>query len=416
MQSGSSKLFSHSDVMLPGKHHHMRVLFLPRWYPNRYDPMPGLFVKRQAEVVSAHCDVSVLYVHEDPACSNMYEIEIADEDGINVVRVYYKVSLSEFGMFGKLVRMYRFFHANWLGFRKLRDFTPDLLHVHVLTRQGFIALIYKLFTRTPYVITEHWSRYFPQNNTYKGLLRKDITGHVVHFASAIIAVSEKLKEAMLDKNLNNRNYRVIPNPVDMDKFNIIEKTENPDPGKKRIVHISCFEDKSKNISGFLNAIKNLSKKREDFECYLIGEGPDWEQMKNHARDLDLIGKFAFFPGLKTGKDLVSEINNADFLVLSSHYETFGSVVIETLACGIPVVATNVGVVGDVVNKQNGLIVPPGDINALEEAIGIMLDNCRDYDRTQIRESVVDQFSNKIIGEQLHLLYQEVLTVKSSSGK
>jgi glycosyltransferase involved in cell wall biosynthesis len=402
--------------MLPGKHDRMRVLFLPRWYPHRYDPMPGLFIKRQAESVSSHCDVSVLFVHEDRQCTNKYEIDIADENGIHVVRVYYKVSSGGFGLFGKLVRLNRFFHANWLGFRKLRDFPPDLLHVHVLTRQGFIALICKLFYKIPYVITEHWSRYFPQNNTYQGLLRKDVTGHVVHFASAIIAVSEKLKEAMLDKNLNNRNYRVIPNPVDMDKFNITEKIENPEPGKKRIVHISCFEDKSKNISGFLKAIKNLSLKREDFECYLIGEGPDWEQMKNHARDLDLIGKFAFFPGLKTEKDLVSEINNADFLVLSSHYETFGSVVIESLACGIPVVATNVGVVSQVVNKQNGLILPPGDINGLEEAIGIMLDSCSYYDRNQIRKSVVDKFSNKIIGEQLHLLYQEVLTNRSSSGK
>jgi glycosyltransferase involved in cell wall biosynthesis len=262
------------------------------------------------------------------------------------------------------------------------------------------------------VITEHWSRYFPQNNTFNGIIRKDITGHVVHFASSVIAVSEKLKEAMMDNNLNNRNYRTIPNPVDMDKFNIKEKAGNIDPGKKRIIHISCFEDKSKNISGFLKTIKNLSLKREDFECYLIGEGPEWEQMKNLARDLGLMKKFVFFPGLKTDGNLVSEINNADFLVLSSQYETFGSVVVECLACGVPLVATNVGIVSDVVNIQNGLIVPPGESDALEKAIGIMLDHCRQYDRNQIRQSVVERFNNKIIGEQLYHLYQEVLKVKS----
>jgi glycosyltransferase involved in cell wall biosynthesis len=402
--------------MLPGQSKRMRVLFLPRWYPHRYDPMPGLFVQRQAEVVSLHCDVSVLFVHEDPLCPKKYDIDITDENGIHVLRVYYKISSGSFGLFGKLARLYGFFMANWLGFRILRNFSADLLHVHVLTRQGLIALIYKLITKTPYVITEHWSRYFPQNDTYKGLLRKDITGHVVHFASAVIAVSLKLKEAMVAKNLKNSNYRVIPNPVDMDKFNIKEKTKNIETAKKRIIHISCFEDKSKNISGFLNAIKKLSLKRNDFECFMIGDGPEWVQMKSLARDLELVKNFVYFPGLKTEADLVSEINDADFLVLSSQYETFGSVVIESLACGIPVVATNVGVVSDVVNSGNGLIVPPGDIDALEEAIGRMLDSCRQYDRNQVRKSVVDLFNIKIIGEQMYHLYKEVLAVKPGKGK
>ena len=140
------------------------------------------------------------------------------------------------------------------------------------------------------------------------------------------------------------------------------------------------------------------------------------QMKNLAMDLGLLDKIVFFPGLKTQDDLASEINNADFLVLSSHYETFGSVVIESLACGIPVVATNVGVVSDIVNKQNGLIVPPGDADALEQAILSMLDRCRDYDRNRIRNSVVDQFNNKIIGEQLFHLYKEVLADKTRKDK
>jgi len=394
----------------------LKILFLPRWYPHRYDPMPGLFVQRQAEAVSVHCDVSVLYVHEDPLCTNKYEIEINDENGIHVVRVYYKIPLDGFACFGKMVRLFRFFRANWLGFRLLQDFNPDLIHVHVLTRQGFIALICKLFSKTPYLITEHWSRYFSENNTYQGLLRKDITGHVVHFASAVVTVSEKLRVAMLDIRLKNHNYRVIPNPVDFDKFIVKEKIKNTDAGKKKIIHISCFEDKSKDISGFLRAIKSLSLKRQDFECHLIGDGPDWEQMKNLANHIELSDIIVFFPGLKTQDELVSEINAADFLVLSSRYETFGSVIIESLACGIPVVATNVGVVSDVVNEQNGLVIPPGDADSMEEAIGKMLDICRDYDRNQVRKSVVDRFNNKIIGEQLFDLYKEVLADKSRMDK
>lgn len=386
----------------------IKVLFLPKWYPHRYDPMPGLFVQRQAEAVSLHCDVSVLYVHEDLRADKKYEVSISLENNIRVARIYYKGFTAIPGYIGKLVRICRFLQANWLGFRNLRDFSPDLLHVHVLTRLGLIALIYKIFTGIPYVITEHWSRYFSQNDSYKGFLRKYITGNVIHFASAVIPVSGKLKQAMLVNNFKNRNFRIIHNPVDMKKFRIMGNMKSDEPVKKKILHISCFEDRSKNISGFLRVVKQLSLKRDDFECYLVGDGPDREQMILLAKDLDLLDKFVFFTGLKEQADLVKEINSDDFLVLSSHYETFGSVVIESLACGIPVVATDVGVVSDVVNERNGMIVPPGNETALEAAIDKMLGNCRQYDNLKIRESVADRFDNKFIGEQLYYLYLEVL--------
>ena len=390
----------------------LKVLFLPKWYPNRYDPMPGLFVQRQAEAVSLHCDVAVLYIHEDPQCMNDYEIITSIENNTHVVRIYYKRFASDAGFIGNFVRLFRFFRAYWLGFRNLRDFSPDLLHVHVLTRLGFIALFYKLFTRTPYVITEHWSRYFPQNDSFKGLLRKDMTRHVVHYASAVVAVSEKLKKAMIDKNLYNLDFRVIPNPVDMDKFNIADEAQEQKPLKKTIIHISCFEDKSKNISGLLKVIKQLSLKRNDFECFLVGEGPDRIEMKKLAQDLELLDKFVFFSGLKEQNGLVELIRKADFLVLSSYYETFGSVVIESLACGVPVLATDVGIVSEVLDERNGMIIPPGDKKALEAAIDLMLGKCRNYDKGQIRKSVTARFNNKIIGEQLYQLYVEILTKRS----
>ena len=390
----------------------LKVLFLPKWYPNRYDPMPGLFVQRQAEAVSLHCDVAVLYIHEDPQCMNDYEIITSIENNTHVVRIYYKRFASDAGFIGNFVRLFRFFRAYWLGFRNLRDFSPDLLHVHVLTRLGFIALFYKLFTRTPYVITEHWSRYFPQNDSFKGLLRKDMTRHVVHYASAVVAVSEKLKKAMIDKNLYNLDFRVIPNPVDMDKFNIADEAQEQKPLKKTIIHISCFENKSKNISGLLKVIKQLSLKRNDFECFLVGEGPDRIEMKKLAQDLELLDKFVFFSGLKEQNGLVELIRKADFLVLSSYYETFGSVVIESLACGVPVLATDVGIVSEVLDERNGMIIPPGDKKALEAAIDLMLGKCRNYDKGQIRKSVTARFNNKIIGEQLYQLYVEILTKRS----
>jgi glycosyltransferase involved in cell wall biosynthesis len=393
-----------NELKIPLLENRLKILFLPRWYPNRYDPMPGLFIQRQAEAVSAYCDVAVLYVHAHDHAPNRYEIDFAEENGIRVVRVYYREPHR--WLLPGLLKLFRFFHAHRLGFKILRSFQPDLLHVHVLTREGIVARITRFLKGTPYVITEHWSRYLPASNTYKGGFRKWITRYVVKSAAAMITVSGTLKAAMKDFQLDNPDFFVVPNPVDTNLFTIGVRPSESDT--KRFIHISCFEDRPKNISGFLNAVDNLSKKRSDFKCFLIGDGPEFSLWKNRANELGLLGNTVFFTGLKEQNELVKEIQAAGFLVLSSNYETFGTVVIECLACGIPVVATSTGIVPEVISGTNGIIVPAGDDKALEDAINKMLDKFSSYDPQVIRNTVLHKFDNETIAKQLLDIYQNAL--------
>jgi glycosyltransferase involved in cell wall biosynthesis len=362
--------------------------------------MPGIFIQRQAEAVSAECNVAVLYVHCDEHAANRYEIDLAEENGIHVVRVYYREST--ISVLKGLMRMYRFWHAHQLGFRMLRSFQPDLVHVHVLTREGVIAFLHKIRKGTPYVITEHWSRYLQGNNSFKGRFRKMLTRRVVGSAAAMIAVSESLKIAMLKFRLRNKDFTVVPNPVDTDLFT--PGDQRTVKKMKRCIHISCFEDRPKNISGLLDAVKMLSGKRSDFECYLVGDGPEFDHWKSRADEMGLLGKQVFFTGLKEQKELIREIQAADFMVLSSNYETFGTVVIECLACGIPVVATNVGIVPEIINETNGIIVPAGDGRSLGKAIDRMLDQCNSYDPQVIRDTILNKFDTKTIANKLLEIY------------
>ena len=383
-----------------------KILFLPKWYPHRYDPMPGLFVKNQAQAVYRFCDVAVLYVHGDRDCPNAYEVDFTEENNVIVVRVYYRIPSLKIPLAGSFLKLFRFLKAYRLGFHLLTNFEPDLLHVHVLTRTGLIALIYRIFNKTPYLISEHWSRYFAENNTYKGFLRKLLTRIVVRHSSALIPVSEKLKQAMIANGLNNRQVFIVPNSVDMDRFVIPGNRNSWD--KKKIIHVSCFEDKSKNITGFLQAVKFVLEKRSDVEVSLIGEGPDFQLCRNTARDMGLNEDVVKFPGQKDAVELAAIMGDADFLVLSSNYETFGTVVIESLACGTQVVATAVGVVPEIITQANGIIVPAGDMQALGEAMNVMLEKCAEYDRKQIRETVKNKFSKEMIGLQLYEIYSKIL--------
>ena len=368
--------------------------------------MPGLFIQRQAEAITPYCDVAVIYVHPDPHCPNKMEVEFSEENEVRVLRVYYRVSGRESTFFGKAFDYWQFSKAHRKAYHSIREFSPDLVHAHVLTRMGYIGWRIARKCHVPLVISEHWSRYFPENNTYHGWFRKLLTAFLVKKASAVVAVSGPLRKAMQQCGLNNRVFRVIPNVVDA--LPVIVDSSVEKPGMKTMVHISCFEDKSKNISGFLRSVKELSLLRQDFTCLMVGAGPDLEDMKELAGFLRIRDTFVQFTGVKTGSDFGAMLNGADFSVLSSLYETFGTVVAESLAYGVPVVATTVGVAREVISDANGLLVPPGDEKAMTNALYQMLDLCREYDKTVIKNSVLDKYSKETVGRQIETLYREVI--------
>jgi len=384
----------------------LRVLFLPRWYPNRNDPMPGLFIQRQAEALTPYCQVAVVYVHPEPDCPNKFEVDFAEEEEVRVLRVYYRIPTTRVSILRNSLKLYRFYRAVFKAVKSIRQFSPDLIHAHILTRMGIIAFFFSRRWKIPYIISEHWSRYFPENNTYKGFLRHRITCFIVRRASLVIVVSEALKEAMLKWKISNSEYRVIPNVVGSDLF--IPNFNAGHRNKKQILHVSCFEDKSKNISGLLRVVKNLSLKRSDFECILAGEGPDFGKILEYSKELEIPSSLVHFPGLLTNHHLVDAYQSADFMVLSSHYETFGTVVVESMLCGTPVVATRVGIVPEIINAKNGVAVAPGNEDELGNAIEWMLDHCHTFNKEQIRRSVLNKFEKKNIGLAMVEAYHKIV--------
>ena len=378
------------------------IVFLARWYPHRYDPMFGLFVQRHAEAAALFNDITVIYCH---ACERQqdnkttrqqakkFEIVRTNENNVDTIRVYYKKPKN------KIQSLIRFYRANMMALKIGRDKSRpyDLIHVHVLTRLGVIAWIQKLLHKTPYIITEHWSRYLPGND-FSGFFRKLLTKVVVRNAKCVTAVTEYLANAMKKHGLKNDNFVILPNVINIDMFHISEKNNNP----CKIIHISCFEEKSKNISGLLESLRIVKDNDIDFRCVLIGDGIDFEMTKEKAQDLQLLDKVTF-TGVLEGDVLADELSSGDFFVLSSNYETMSIVVIEALASGLPVVSTDVaGVKGIIENK--GIIVQPRNSEALAEAIIKMIETHKNYDPVSLRNSVIEKYSYESVGRFLDSIY------------
>ncbi len=384
-----------------------KILFLARWYPDRYDPMMGLFIKRHAEVAAGFADIAVLYLRAAPDKPIGYEIDHNVENEVVTTIVYYGTKSILPSFLIKRISGLLFAIAFIKGYRFLLDTygKPEIIHVNILTRLGLFALCLRKLHGIKYVITEHWSRYLPITGTYKGLLRKYLTKVVVRNASAVSTVSENLAEAMQSHGLAQRHYIVLPNVVDTEDYTpVLNKPQNR---KKRLIHISCFEDLSKNISGMLRAISNLAKLRDDFECIMVGEGIDLEKMKSLVVELNLNESQVRFTGLLEGAKVVEAYQSADFMVMFSNYENMPVVISESLSCGLPVIATSVGGIPEYINETNGKLVSAGDEVALLDAINFMLDHSSDFDKQEIRKNAVDVFSIEAVSQKLQELYDFV---------
>ena len=384
----------------------IRVVFLPRWYPHRYDPMPGLFIQRQAEAITPYCDVAVIYLHPDPHCPNNFEVEFSQENQVRVLRVYYKINPDRHDFFSKLHNLWRFYRAGTKALHSIRGLSPDIIYVHVLTRMGIMGWLAHRKFGAPMVISEHWSRYLPENSTSPKGFHRLITKWLIGKAAALIPVSETLRRSMHQLGFSHLRTFVIPNVIDAEGMAYPLRKEQPE--KKNILHLSCFEDRSKNITLLLESIAELSLSRSDFMCFLAGEGPDLEKMKTLARDLGIYGSFVTFTGLIQEQVLQDFFASSDFLVLSSRYETFGSVVVEALSAGLPVVSTAVGIVPEIINASNGIIVGEQNMKALTAALNLMLDHCRTYDPETLHKSIEGRFTKKQVGMQIVQFYRDIL--------
>lgn len=388
------------------------ILFISAWYPNRYDAMSGLFVRKHAEAVSRFNQVSVLYVLADKRIKKT-EIEMHQDNNLLEIKVYYPdKKIPVFGVFYKIFMFFLSYHIGYqLVVEKISK--PDLVHANILTRTGFMALFIKALRGIPYVISEHWSRFLPARDGFHGFFRKIITQLVVNQASCVMPVSKVLFQSMLNHGLKSKHYQIVGNVVDPSFFQI-EKSSSQNTIKE-ILHVSCFDEKSKNIKGILNAIKILAEKRNDFRLNLVGTGIDFDEVFKYYQTLNLPDGIVYFLGEKQPGDVAKMFVQSDVFVLFSRYETAGIVIAESLICGTPVVSTPVGIAPEYINETTGILVKNEDERGLAEALDYILDHSDLYNADEIKKCGT-HFSYEYIGNQLNEIYQQIIGFKNDRNK
>ncbi len=386
--------------MESGQNRH--ILYLPRWYPSNEDTMLGLFVRKHAQA-AADAGFRVTVVFAVPGSNlrkhELFGTEIQSEGNLSEIIITYRKAEGISGLARQLIA--------WnLGIKTSVQLNgkPDLIHAHILTRTALLAWYFGRKWHVPYIITEHWSRYYPENFQYKGWLHKLLTRFAVRNAAKMTVVSNRLAKAMKAADIGS-DFRSLPNVVDTKLFNIATKKDN----KLRIISITCFEEKSKNLKMLIDAFVIFSANHKDAELVLVGEGADLTLIRKYVADKKLPFGAIRFTGLLEGAALAEELQQAFCLALTSNYETFGIVAYEAMACGIPVVATDVADLRDFIKPFTGRIVPVGDTRAFAEALSDVLDNPELFDREKMRTEVMQHYGSDAVSGKLAGIYHEMIS-------
>jgi len=275
---------------------------------------------------------------------------------------------------------------------------PDLINVH--SPVPFISDVACLVSSNiPVVLTYH------AGTMRKGKILPDLgigfyetflLPLMIRKAYAIICSSKFVQRTIF--NRITKETTVIHPAVDTEQFKPIL---NKDYSEKNVLFIGRYANmyRMKGLYYLIDAIKSTP----GINLRIVGE------------TLDIEDSQVMFVGLRYGLDLIREIQSCSLLVLPSlaHMESFGMVLVEAMACGIPVIGTNIGGIPEVINDGvDGLIVPSEDSKALAQAIRKILGNPTVAKSMGVagRKKVVEEYSWDTQTQKTHDLFINTLKI------
>jgi glycosyltransferase involved in cell wall biosynthesis len=385
----------------------MRVLVVPKWYPWPDRPVFGIFCREQARALARRHDVVVLASDAVPSPGfAVFELADAVEDGLRTLRVRYRrprfrpaaMGCQVAGMLAALRRLRR---EGW---------RPDIVHAHVYSA-GLPALVLGRLSRAPVVVSEHFT----------GFQRGLITGYdrltarlAFRHAGLVAPVSEDLASQLRAFEPCAR-IRVVENVVDTDVFYPSDgPRDQAEDGPARLLTVAAFAAK-KGHADLLEALAELRRGRE-VTVDLVGDGDLRGELQARARRLGIADAVRFHGELPKA-EVAEFMRRADLFVLPSLFENLPCVLIESLATGLPFVATAVGGVPELTDGPGALLTPPGDPHALATAIVTALDRRAQLDPQALAARTSRRFGYKAFERTWTGIYAELLSgaVTSTSG-
>jgi glycosyltransferase involved in cell wall biosynthesis len=371
------------------------ILWLVSWYPNNQDPFDGDFIQRHAKVAAIKNNIYVLFVIG--AQQNNEEI-INNHPGLCEHLIYFRKKTGLIGKYLNQIEWFFIYKKAISNYIKKNGF-PDLVHVHVPWKAGLIALFIKKVYNIPFALSEHWGIYneVAEDNYFnKPFFIKAAIKKIYKEAFIFISVSNYLAEGV-NKYVCKKKYIVIPNVVDTSMFNLQKQKAH----KFTFIHVSNMVT-LKGISLLLNSFKLSLASTPGMHLIMVGNKDD--KYVHEAKQFGLTEENITFKGEVT-YSVVSELMRLSHcLIISSKIENSPCVIAEALCCGLPVIATGVGGIPEMINSNNGILVSPNNEKALSNAINKIVNNYPSFDFISIKDAAHEKYSYDVISKKFDIIY------------
>jgi glycosyltransferase involved in cell wall biosynthesis len=357
----------------------LRVLVLTTQYPSEESPVDGIFVREHARAAAqAGADVRVVHLQRTPGRSGLYELRPEDDDP-PLVRVRYR-------RFGRPLS-----YAAFLAGARAAAGDLDVVHA-----TSHLAALAGLTLRKPLVYSEHWSVFLPENPARLSAPMARAARFALEWADLVLPPSEAMRAALAAFAPRAR-LRVVPNVVDDELF----RPGRHEPSGRLLSAGLMGENGAKGYDLLLRALALLDGRAH---LEIVGDGPRRGEYEALARELGVAERVRF-AGLRPKAELAERMRSSDLFVLASRFENNPCVVLEAMASGLPVVATRVGGLPELVDEASGLLVEPQP-ERLAARIAEALDRLASFDRDAIARRARERYGREAVGRLLLRAYED----------
>ena len=399
-------------------------------FPNYKNPNAAPPVVEQLRYLQRYCDIMVLVPHPwvPPVIGKLSKkwqryAQLPDEETVAGIKVLHprrlvipKVNSWVWMTISVTLSYWRFLN-HCLRFTDSPFLRFTHIEGHFALPDGFAAAFLGRQFGKPSIIHVHGTdvHTIPQQSA----LLRFLTIWALRHADAIRAVSSDLAERTVklidaEKRRNGetetvKKVWVVPNGVDLNKFRLMERQEAKrqlglDDDKRYLLYVGRLVA-VKGLDLLLDAFAQLVQNQRDVELVLVGDGAERHALAQRATTLGIRDK-VHFVGAQPHERIVLWMNAGDVFCLPSHKEGLPTVLLESLACGTPVVATSVGGIPEVVaNGQVGRLVHSRDPREMAACIEEVLET--PWDRQQLRDYVAERFSFEVVTRKLLEMYGSV---------
>ena len=387
------------------------VLIIPSWLSLK--GIKGSFFREQADILNDRFDMRFLYGVEKKynffralklilKFKTLFCFKKFEEKSTYYLFDYPSFNFLSIAFNHKIKK--KFYKENLIRIMRVDKFQPDLIHGQSTFDGGIISLYISIVFQLPYIITEH--NLFLLHNVDE--IRKKESVMALENASHVLVVSYDKARQILMHNISIKPI-VIGNMINDKLFNYQPKREHSEFVILIVGHFSFIKDYDTFFEA-MRILKEISVAR--FKIICLGYNA-WNDTDNTDRISSLAKSYDVFNVSFIGIVDRSKINeyywNADLFVLTSIAEGLPISVLEALACGTPVFSTHCGGVEDVINNDNGRLVPIKDAASLAKEINLFFEEKLKFDNEKISENILSKYSSKVFADNLSKVYNDSIS-------